>query len=90
MSTLAAAHDMTLPAFLKHLRTLEAAGFIRSTKNGRTVTCELREQPLRSASSWISARERLWSDRLDALARHLYQQDQVEPTASREDKSRKP
>lgn len=83
VSNLAAPHGMSLSGFMKHVRVLEAAGLIKCTKEGRTVTCALASQPLRQATEWLSSRERLWSARLDALARHLYQQEQVASTRKR-------
>ena len=38
---LAAYHAMALPSFLRHIRVLEAAGLIESTKQGRVRTCRL-------------------------------------------------
>ena len=77
VSALAAPHGMSLAGFSKHLRVLEAAGLIECTKEGRSVTCALAATPLRRASDWLASRERLWSSRLDALGRHLYQQQQL-------------
>ena len=77
VSDLAAPHGMSLSGFMKHVRVLEGAGLIKCVKEGRTVTCTLASRPLRQATQWVSSRERLWSARLDALGRHLYQQEQV-------------
>jgi DNA-binding transcriptional ArsR family regulator len=79
VSELAAPHDMTLAAFMKHVRALEAAGLIACVKEGRTVTCALSPRPLSRASVWMSSRERLWNARLDALGRHLYQREETSP-----------
>ena len=38
---LARPFPMTLPSFMKHVRTLETHGLIRTTKSGRVRTCEL-------------------------------------------------
>lgn len=76
ISDLAAPHSMSLSGFMKHVRVLEGAGLIKCVKGGRTVTCVLAPQPLRQAAQWVSSREQLWSARLDALGRHLYQQEQ--------------
>jgi DNA-binding transcriptional ArsR family regulator len=79
VSELAAPHDMTLAAYMKHVRALEAAGLIACSKEGRTVTCALSPQPFSRASVWMSSRERLWNARLDALGRHLYQREETSP-----------
>ena len=58
---------MTLAAASKHVRVLERAGLVRRTVRGRTHTCRLDPEPLRSAQGWIRHYERFWTDRLDAL-----------------------
>jgi DNA-binding transcriptional ArsR family regulator len=83
VSDLAAPHGMSLPGFMKHVRALQAAGLIVCTKEGRTVTCSLAPQSFTSASEWMSSRERLWNARLDALARHLYQREEISPASKR-------
>ena len=83
VSELAAPHDMTLAAFMKHVRALESAGLIACAKGGRTVTCTLSPRPLSRVSVWMSTRERLWSARLDALGRHLYQHAETSPAQKR-------
>ena len=83
VSDLAAPHGMSLSGFMKHVHVLEAAGLIKCAKGGRTVTCALVSRPLRQATKWLSSRERMWLARLDALGRHLYQQEQVASTRKR-------
>jgi DNA-binding transcriptional ArsR family regulator len=41
---LAREFPMSLPSFLKHVRTLEASGLVRSRKVGRVRSCELRTE----------------------------------------------
>src|SRR3979409_1278193 len=71
----AAPHGMSLPGFMKHLRVLEEAGLIAREKEGRVVSCELSAQPMKNASAWMSRYEKFWSDKLDSLARYLYQKE---------------
>jgi DNA-binding transcriptional ArsR family regulator len=78
VTELAAPHDMSLPGFLKHLRVLEDAGLVARSKEGRVVSCELSAQPLKNAAAWMSRYEKFWSDRLDSLARYLYQQEELQ------------
>jgi len=78
VSELAAPHGMSLPGFMKHLRVLEAAGLIAREKEGRVVSCELSAQPMKAASAWMSRYEKFWSDKLDSLARYLYQQEELQ------------
>lgn len=78
-SELAAAHDMSLPGFLKHLRVLENAGLIARSKEGRVVQCTFQPAAMKEAASWIAHYEKFWTDRLDSLARYLYQQKELAP-----------
>jgi DNA-binding transcriptional ArsR family regulator len=78
VSELAAPHDMSLPGFLKHLRVLEDAGLIERSKEGRVVSCELSAAPMKAAAGWMSHYERFWTEKLDALGRYLYQQEELQ------------
>jgi len=78
VSELAAPSGMSLPGFLKHLRVLEDAGLIARSKEGRVVSCELSAAPMQAASTWMSRYEKFWSDKLDSLARYLYQQEELQ------------
>ena len=78
VSELAAPHGMSLPGFMKHLRVLEDAGLIARAKEGRVVSCELSAAPMKNASAWMSRYEKFWSDKLDSLARYLYQQEELQ------------
>jgi len=78
VSELAEPHGMSLPGFLKHLRVLEDAGLIARNKEGRVVSCELSAAPMRAAAAWMQRYEKFWTDKLDALARYLYQQEELQ------------
>ncbi len=80
VTELAEPHGMSLPGFMKHLRVLEDAGLVARAKDGRVVSCELSPEPLQEAAVWLSRYERFWSGRLAALARYLYQQQEVNPS----------
>jgi DNA-binding transcriptional ArsR family regulator len=77
VSELAAPHDMSLPGFMKHLRVLEDAGLIERSKEGRVVSCELSAAPMKAAAAWMSRYEKFWTEKLDSLARYLYQQEEL-------------
>lgn len=67
---LARDHRMALPSFLKHVRTLEATGLIRTAKSGRVRTCVLNRERLQLVDDWLAAERRSWearTDRLEAL-----------------------
>ena len=78
VSELAAPHDMSLPGFLKQLRVLEDAGLVARSKEGRVVSCELSAAPMKNAAAWMSRYERFWNEKLDSLARYLYQQEELQ------------
>lgn len=65
---LAAPHDMALSSFLKHVTVLEKSGLVLSTKRGRVRTCRLNADAFRPAETWLLARRRQSSGRLDQLA----------------------
>jgi DNA-binding transcriptional ArsR family regulator len=78
VSELAAPHDMSLPGFMKHLRVLEDAGLVARAKEGRVVSCELSAAPMKAATAWMSRYEKFWTEKLDSLARYLYQQKELQ------------
>lgn len=79
VSTLAAPFDMALPSFMKHLTVLERSGLVRSSKLGRTRTCELVPETLSQAEQWIAEQRAMWearSDRMVAFVERLHQEEQ--------------
>jgi DNA-binding transcriptional ArsR family regulator len=88
VTELAQPHGMSLPGFMKHLAVLETAGLIARSKEGRVVRCELDAGPMQEAAMWISRYQRFWTERLDALGRYLYHQE--ETTAWKEPNSKNP
>ena len=66
---------ISLAAASKHIKVLEKAGMIRREVRGRTHVCRLDPGPLASAHEWLTAYERFWTDRLDALDRLLREED---------------
>ena len=72
-----------LPAVMKHLSVLAAAGLITRSKSGRTVTVRLRPQPMREAMAWLSRYERFWAGSLDRLAAYA-ERKETEPRGSEE------
>lgn len=67
VSELAAPHAMALPSFLKHLKVLEAGGWIESDKAGRIRTCRLKPETAKAAEGWLGQQRSLWEARLDRL-----------------------
>jgi DNA-binding transcriptional ArsR family regulator len=62
---------MSLAAALQHVQILEASGLVQSRKLGRTRTCNLNAQTLRSAEHWISERRTFVERQLDRLGEYL-------------------
>ena len=70
ISDLARPFAIKLPAVMKHLDVLDAAGLITRSKEGRTVTVRLRPAPIKEAMDWLSFYQQFWSKSLDRLAAH--------------------
>ena len=68
VTELAEPFRMSLAAASKHVKTLERAGLVRRTVQGRTHVCRLDPGPLAEAQDWLRFYERFWNERLDALA----------------------
>jgi DNA-binding transcriptional ArsR family regulator len=68
VSALAQPFVIKLPAVMKHLDVLDDAGLITRAKVGRTVTVQLRPEPIREAMDWLCRYERFWSMSLDRLS----------------------
>jgi DNA-binding transcriptional ArsR family regulator len=64
-----------LPAVMKHLDVLGAAGLITRSKTGRTVAVRLAPEPMAEAMDWLRRYERFWSASLDRLAAYAAAQE---------------
>lgn len=73
VSDLSAPFDMALPSFMKHMRVLEDAGLVSSSKSGRVRTCTLEHDKLTAAEHWFEEQRALWSSRYDNLDKLLGQ-----------------
>lgn len=67
VSDLAAPFEMALPSLMGHLKKLEAAGLIETSKSGRVRSCALRPAAFAPAMDWLEAQRALWHGRLDRL-----------------------
>lgn len=59
------------PSISKHLRVLRDAGFVESRIEAQRRMYRLRMEPLEELDLWLAPFRRLWTERLDALERHL-------------------
>jgi len=59
------------PGVSKHLRVLREAGLVDVRPDGKRRWYGLRAEPLGEIAAWLEPYRSHWSDRLDALERHL-------------------
>jgi DNA-binding transcriptional ArsR family regulator len=71
VNDLTARLKISQPGVSKHLRVLRQAGLVDVRAQGRTRWYRLRAQPLAEVDAWLEPYRTLWSERLDALERHL-------------------
>jgi DNA-binding transcriptional ArsR family regulator len=64
---LAEPFDMALPSFMKHIRSLEESGCIRTRKHGRVRMCTLEKKAFTVVESWLADQRALWEGRTDRL-----------------------
>ncbi|MGH2707036.1 MAG: ArsR/SmtB family transcription factor [Gemmatimonadales bacterium] len=68
---LGAPFEISQPAASKHIRTLERAGLLSRSVEGRIHRLRLVSKPLREAETWISRHRQFWEGSLDSLGRAL-------------------
>lgn len=73
VSELAAPFDMKLPSFVQHLSVLEQGRLVKSRKRGRVRTYEIVPERFKVVEDWLTARRRLWEERLDQFDRYVKQ-----------------
>ena len=67
IAVLAADTHLTRQAVTKHLRVLEAAGLVSSTRAGRESRFAFRPEPIRDARSYLESVSHQWDDALSRL-----------------------
>ena len=78
VSELAEPFPISLPAIMKHLDVLSAAGLITRTKVGRTVACQLTAKSMKRASDWLGGYRCFWERSLDRLEAYLQEEQKKE------------
>lgn len=68
-------YRMSLAAVSKHLNVLESAELIARERRGSFQIVKINAKNLRPAEEWLAFYETFWSDRLDALQRHLEEEE---------------
>ena len=74
---------MPQPTVSKHLRVLRDAGFVESTVDAQRRLYRLKPKPLQEVDDWLDQFRQFWSERVDALERHLDRLDQSTPTQAK-------
>ncbi len=67
ISELARPLDISLPGVMKHVRILEEAHLVTTSKRGRTRECRLAPGDMDEVTRWIEAYREQWERRLDRL-----------------------
>lgn len=62
---------LSQPGVSKHLKVLREAGLVEVRPDGRRRWYALRAEPLAEVDRWLGPYRAYWSERLDALERHL-------------------
>ncbi len=62
---------LTQPTVSKHLRVLKDARLVDVEQDAQRRLYRLRPEPLAELDTWLQPYRALWSQRLDALERHL-------------------
>lgn len=71
MNELADATGMSPQALQKHLVSLERAGLIARTRDGRTTHAIAQPEVLNSAGEWIAEMSHYWNTQLDSLSDYI-------------------
>ena len=71
VNSLVEAVGMSQPVVSKHLRILRDAGLVTASPDGQRRMYSLNAEPLLELDAWLQPYRKLWSERLDALERHL-------------------
>jgi DNA-binding transcriptional ArsR family regulator len=66
---------LSQPGVSKHLRVLREAGLVSVRNEAQRRIYEIRAEPLEEIAEWLEPYRRLWADRLDALERHLDEEE---------------
>ncbi len=66
---------LTQPAVSKHLKVLRDAGFVKCRTAAQQRIYRIESGPFRGLDAWLSPYRQLWAEHLDALERHLDEQE---------------
>lgn len=63
--------NLSQPSVSKHLKVLRETGLVTARADGKRRLYALRPEPLAEVDQWLEPYRAFWSNRLDALERHL-------------------
>ena len=66
---------LSQPGVSKHLRVLRDAGLVSVRNDAQRRIYGVRAGPLEEIAEWLEPYRRLWAERLDALERHLDEEE---------------
>jgi DNA-binding transcriptional ArsR family regulator len=66
---------LSQPGTSKHLRVLREAGLVSVRQEAQRRVYALEPAPIAEIDAWLAPYRRMWNERLDALERHLDQQE---------------
>ncbi|WP_062240954.1 ArsR/SmtB family transcription factor [Brevibacterium epidermidis] len=72
---LASPLSISLPSFMKHVRSLESCGLIRTEKSGRVRTCVLDQNRFHLLTGWLEEQRRIWEESTDRLEQFVTQEE---------------
>ncbi len=67
--------DLAQPAVSKHLKILRDSGFVSCRTAAQKRIYRIDPRPLRRMDAWLAPYRALWTKHLDALERHLNEED---------------
>jgi DNA-binding transcriptional ArsR family regulator len=73
--------DISRPAISKHIKILTECGLVVIKQQGRERFCEVNIEMLTEVSDWVERCTTLWTNKFDALERHL-SEDAETPSSS--------
>ncbi|MGG4491202.1 ArsR/SmtB family transcription factor [Metabacillus idriensis] len=70
--------DMSLPAFIKHLKVLENAGLVSFRKVGKYKYYHLEPKGIDFAMKWLNDLSSFWNSQLTSLEKYLLESEKEE------------
>jgi len=88
ISDIAGSYQMTLAAVSKHIRVLERAKLVKTTKEGRVYRCNMNFEPLEKAAGQLEFYKQFWSRQLEGLEKYVHNIKEHKSTGRKNEKSK--